>query len=89
MHLRVVGRVQGVFYRASTLERAEALGLAGWVRNRKDGTVELVAEGPPEALDALHAWCRRGPQWAEVAAVERNDSDPVGLAPGFVVRPTS
>ncbi len=67
---RVRGRVQGVFYRASTCDRAAELGLVGWVRNCADGSVELEAEGPREQVDQLVAWCRRGPAGARVTGVE-------------------
>jgi acylphosphatase len=67
---RVRGRVQGVFYRASTCDRAAELGLVGWVRNCADGSVELEAEGPRERVDELIAWCRRGPTGARVTGVE-------------------
>lgn len=70
VRLRVTGIVQGVWYRASTRERALALGLSGWVRNAPDGTVVLEAQGPPEQLDALIAWCHEGPPAAQVDGVE-------------------
>ncbi len=60
-HLVVHGRVQGVFFRASARERAEELGLAGWVRNNPDGSVEAVAEGEQEDLEKFITWCRKGP----------------------------
>ncbi len=66
IHVILSGHVQGVFFRRSTVEVAERLGLAGWVQNRGDGRVELEAEGPEEALDALLAFCRRGPERARV-----------------------
>ena len=67
---RVTGRVQGVFYRASTCDRAAELGVVGWVRNRADGSVELEAEGPREQVEQLIAWCRTGPPGARVAGVD-------------------
>ncbi|MFC5436734.1 acylphosphatase [Rhodanobacter umsongensis] len=67
----VSGRVQGVFYRASTREQALRLGLAGHARNRPDGRVEVVACGPADALDALERWLRQGPPAARVEAVSR------------------
>ncbi len=62
----VCGRVQGVFFRASTLEQAQSLNLAGWVKNLPDGSVEILAEGTRYALDDLVRWCRQGPPEAEV-----------------------
>ena len=87
-HLRVYGRVQGVYFRASTKQQADALGLSGWVRNRRDGTVELVVEGPLPAVESLCRWAASGPPMAQVDLLEREDSDPVGPGDGFVVRPT-
>ena len=76
--LRVRGRVQGVFFRASTCERASSLGLVGWVRNREDGSVEIEAEGARPALEQLVAWARRGPQGARVDAVKVEEIEPRG-----------
>ncbi len=70
IHFKVYGRVQGVFYRASTVERARALGLTGWVKNCPDGSVEGIAEGPRRALEELILWCGRGPPGARVSRVE-------------------
>ncbi|MEW9571319.1 acylphosphatase [Rhodanobacter sp. Si-c] len=69
----VGGRVQGVFYRASTREQALALGLLGHARNLPDGRVEVVAEGSAAALDALERWLWQGPPAAQVDAVERTE----------------
>lgn len=69
-HLMIRGRVQGVFYRAETVDQAKALGLVGWVRNRRDGAVEVVAEGEKERIEQLIAWCWKGPALAHVATVE-------------------
>ncbi len=76
---RVRGRVQGVWYRASTRREAERLGLRGWARNLPDGTVEVVASGPAGSVEALRAWLWRGPPAARVDAV---DCEPVDLDPG-------
>jgi acylphosphatase len=65
----VSGRVQGVSYRASTADEARRLGLVGWVRNLRDGTVELEAEGPPDAIEKLLTWCQHGPPAAKVTNV--------------------
>ncbi|MDA0999867.1 MAG: acylphosphatase [bacterium] len=70
IHLLIQGRVQGVGYRMSAQWKARELELCGWVRNRPDGVVELVAEGPAEVLDALIAWCRSGPPMARVRDVQ-------------------
>jgi acylphosphatase len=82
----VRGLVQGVFYRASTCARADELGLAGWVRNRPDGSVELEAEGPVDKVEQLIEWCRRGPAGARVSGVEVAWLDESGTERGFRVR---
>jgi acylphosphatase len=69
-HLIIRGRVQGVYYRASMLQEAQKLGLKGWVRNRSDGSVEAVAEGPNRHLEDLISWCRQGPPGAKVTQVD-------------------
>lgn len=63
---RVGGKVQGVFYRASAADEATRRGLAGWVRNRRDGDVEGVVEGPEPEVEAFLAWCKAGPSRARV-----------------------
>jgi acylphosphatase len=87
MRKRVVahGRVQGVFFRDSTRQRAQEAGVAGWVTNRSDGAVEAVFEGDEEAVERLVAWMREGPRSAEVERVEVDDEEPEGLD-GFDVR---
>jgi acylphosphatase len=77
--------VQGVFFRAEARERAESLGVAGWIRNAGDGSVEAVFEGPDEQVDSLVEWCRRGPAGARVDEVEAVSEEPVGEI-GFQVR---
>jgi acylphosphatase len=69
-HVIISGRVQGVFFRASTAREAKTLGLTGWVRNRPDGSVEAVFEGSKEKVEEMVAWCRKGPTAAKVARVE-------------------
>jgi acylphosphatase len=85
VRVRVRGRVQGVFFRAETRARAESLGIAGFVRNDFDGSVEAVFEGPDERVDSLVDWCRRGPSGAQVDEVEILDEEPLGEV-GFQLR---
>ena len=72
----VSGRVQGVFFRAATADRAVELGLRGYVRNLPDGRVEVVAEGNPTAVEALLAFCRTGPPSARVERVDVDEKPP-------------
>ena len=81
----VHGSVQGVFFRAETRDRARSLGLAGWVRNAPDGTVEAVLEGDDEQVESMVEWCRRGPGGARVEEVEVAWSEPEGEE-GFSIR---
>jgi acylphosphatase len=81
----VHGRVQGVFFRDATRRAAAARGVAGWVRNADDGTVEAVFEGPADAVEALVAFAREGPERARVERVDVREEPPEGLE-GFEVR---
>jgi acylphosphatase len=81
----VSGRVQGVFFRDSTRREAVRRGVAGWVRNRPDGAVEAVFEGPLEAVEALVAFSSQGPRGAEVDDVTTSEEELEGLQ-GFEVR---
>ena len=69
-HVKIKGRVQGVYFRASAVAQAEDLGITGWVANSADGSVEVVAEGARERIEELIAWCRQGPSGAKVTNVE-------------------
>ena len=82
----VRGRVHGVFYRAGCRDQALARGVAGWVRNRRDGTVEAVFEGGPAAVEALRRWCLRGPAGARVSGIDVFDEPVEGLS-GFIIEP--
>mmetsp|Transcript_10358 Transcript_10358/g.28824 ORF Transcript_10358/g.28824 Transcript_10358/m.28824 type:complete len:100 (-) Transcript_10358:148-447(-) len=82
-HAFVSGKVQGVFYRNNTVKQAAARGLGGWVRNLRDGRVELVAEGPKETVEDLLAWCRNGPSKAVVKDVQVDWEPPEGKFNGF------
>jgi acylphosphatase len=86
VHLVVSGRVQGVAFRASTADTARRLGLRGWVRNRPDGRVEAEAEGDRAQVEALVAWCRRGPPAARVLDLEVTWGEPRGDLAGFEIR---
>lgn len=88
IHLTISGRVQGVYFRQTTRLKANELGVSGWVRNRTNGTVELVAEGPIESLNRLAKWCESGPEMAQVQEIDRVDEEAVGIPDGFDVRPT-
>ncbi len=86
--LRIHGRVQGVWYRGWAVDTARALGLDGWVRNRSDSSVELVARGPEAALDALAGQCRQGPPSARVDRIEVEEAASEEVPEGFDQRPT-
>ena len=73
-HLRISGRVQGVGYRDAMCAEALARGVSGWVRNRRDGSVEALVQGSAEATDAVIEWARRGPRAARVAEVSVEDA---------------
>ena len=76
--VRVEGYVQGVFFRSETRERAGSRGVAGWVRNERDGSVEAVFEGGREAVESLVRWCGQGPRGARVEDVRVEWEDPRG-----------
>lgn len=84
-HVVVRGLVQGVFFRDTIRRHAEQRGVAGWVRNNRDGSVEAVLEGEPEAVESLLALCHEGPRGARVDRVEVSEEAPQGLR-GFAVR---
>ena len=86
LHLRITGRVQGVFYRVTAQRAARQLGLTGWVKNRDDGSVELVVEGPIPACEALRAQCESGPPGARVTELVAHWSESSGGFEDFDVR---
>jgi acylphosphatase len=85
VRLRIQGYVQGVSFRYYARQRASALGLSGWVRNRPDGTVEAEAQGPEEMVDRFIGWVREGPSLAQV---ERVEVDRIPLEEGETFRIT-
>jgi acylphosphatase len=92
-HVVIRGRVQGVGYRAWTEHTARGHGLKGWVRNRRDGSVEAVFAGPREIVEQMIAECRRGPISSRVDAVDDSDASadmlgPHGAGGGFAMLPT-
>jgi acylphosphatase len=86
VHLVASGRVQGVWFRGAMQREASHLGVAGWVRNRDDGSVEAEAEGEPAAVEALVAWARRGPSGAHVRDLAVRWIAPRGEPGGFAIR---
>ena len=85
--LRIHGRVQGVFYRGWSAETARSLGLNGWVRNRRDGTVEMLVEGQEEEVARMIERCRQGPPAARVDRIDVEEADEPAPG-GFEQRPT-
>lgn len=81
----VSGAVQGVWFRESTRQEAERLGVTGWVRNLPDGRVEAVFEGPAVAVEEMAAWCHKGPPDAAVDRVQATPQEPTGEFSGFSV----
>ena len=80
VRLIVTGRVQGVGFRAACGRKATELGVGGHARNLPDGSVEVVAEGDPDAVDAMTQWCHNGPVWAKVRSVDITPERPAGTS---------
>ncbi len=85
-HVFISGRVQGVFYRASTRDKAVELGLSGWVRNLPDGRVEALFQGDEEKVKEMIAWCERGPSYSSVSNIDVEFGEVSDLMQGFEVR---
>jgi len=88
VHAIIRGRVQGVFYRAFTQRCAHKLGLVGWVRNRADGNVELLAQGEKGPLEELLRQCRQGPPAAQVQDIELTWREATEAFPDFMIEPS-
>jgi len=86
VHVKISGRVQGVFFRVSTKEKAEQLRIKGWVRNTKDGCVEAVFEGEDHLVDQMIEWCFRGPPQSKVENVEVNEQNPTDSFVNFSIK---
>lgn len=86
LHALVSGRVQGVWFRQATREKAEGLGITGWVRNLNDGRVEVMAVGGENALRQLEAWLGQGPELANVAEVKSEFSSETAVFTSFEVK---
>jgi acylphosphatase len=86
IELRIAGRVQGVGFRWATHKEASRLGLAGWVRNADDGTVEVVAEGSEDVIEHFISWCHSGPPGARVDGVQERRLDASGGLHTFRIR---
>ncbi len=85
-HIVVHGKVQGVWYRASTEKVARSLGLRGWVRNLPTGEVEILAQGEQDAIEHLVDWCHQGPPAAEVSKVDVSWEEPGKTFSDFAIR---
>lgn len=86
VHVIISGRVQGVWFRTSTKQKAEQLGITGWVRNTKDGRVEAIFEGEEETVNQMLQWCHQGPPLSKVNNVEIKNQNPTNGFEEFSVR---
>ena len=86
VHVVISGRVQGVWFRATTKQKAEQLGLTGWVRNTYDGNVEAVFEGEENGVQEMLDWCRHGPPLSKVENVEVKNESPTNGFDSFSIR---
>jgi acylphosphatase len=89
LELRITGRVQGVGFRYALRDEANRLAVSGWVRNRSDGSVQALAQGSPDAVEALVAWARRGPPGSRVSEVIATALQNAQACAGFEIRPTA
>ena len=86
VHAIISGRVQGVFFRMETKRAAQRFGVCGWVRNRRDGTVEALFEGDNHRVDAIVDWCKQGPPHAHVTDVKIDQREYAGEFDSFEIK---
>ena len=86
VHVVISGRVQGVWFRATTKQKAEQLGITGWVRNTPDGCVEAIIEGEEQQVKKMIEWCHEGPPLATVDKVEIKNQSPTNGFDGFSIK---
>jgi len=86
VNVLISGRVQGVWFRSSTKQKAEQLGVTGWVRNTKDGRVEAIFEGEENSVKSLIEWCHHGPPLAKIEKVEVNNQSPTNGFDDFSIK---
>lgn len=89
VRVTIRGRVQGVCFRMEIRQAAKRIKVKGWVRNRRDGSVEAVIEGDAERVDDLLAWCRKGPPLARVDGIEIHEYDDLEIFTDFSIRSTA
>ena len=85
-HVVISGRVQGVWFRASTKDKAQQLGLTGWIKNTSEGNVEAVFEGEEKLINEMLDWCHHGPPLAQVENIEVKKQEPINGFNGFFIR---
>ena len=86
VHVIISGRVQGVWFRANTRQKAEQLGVTGWVRNTHDGCVEAIFEGEENCVEEMLEWCNHGPPLAKIENVEIKKQNPTNCFDGFSIK---
>ena len=86
VHVRISGRVQGVWFRANTKQKAEQLGVFGWVKNTPDGCVEAIFEGEEKSVKEMLEWCNRGPPLAKIENVEIETKNPTDAFDEFSIK---
>ena len=86
VHVIISGRVQGVFFRQSTKQKAEQLGIAGWVKNTRDGCVEAIFEGEEQLVNQIVEWCHHGPSFSKVNNVEIKKQNPINGFDNFSIK---